>query len=217
MRAFLLLAVMAAGCARFPSIQDSTAELLAIAGIASRRAIVPATPCDAGLVNATGEAGDLSSWNISASGGDGWAVVSYDAASPGFGTSYAMDSKWQEIDLVAKGFSTTYLDTAPTVYFGEKFLKRADVSGIRYYLRVEIRNAAHAPIQTFNPGTQIVNPGGGPIIVYPVTSSFSGYGAGMRYIYVEDGGYDSMGWAGQFGAYLHSAFVRLSAACGLPY
>jgi hypothetical protein len=205
--------------AAFPDNSAKTDTFAAIAGATLLRpgSVAPHVSCDAGLQNSSGQAGTLANWTTLLNGGSGWAVVNFSFANPGFGTSFSTDSKYQEIDLVANGFSPGTLDTAPTVYFGERFLKRMDVTGINYYLRVEIRNAAHAAMQTYNSGMLNAVPGMGADVVYPLTSSFSGYGAGMRFIYVEDGGYDTMSWAGQFGPYLHSAYVRLSNACGLPY
>ncbi len=173
--------------------------------------------CDAGLVNSTGQTGTMSSWTIILNGGSGWAVVNFDAAAPGFGTSFSMGSKSQEVDLLANGFSASYLDSAPAIYFGEKFLKRFDVTGITYYLRVELRNVSHTAMQTYNSGNLNPVPGSGSNLVYPLTSSFSGYGSGLRYIYWEDGGDDVPNWGGQFGPYLHGAYLRLTNGCGLPY
>ena len=174
------------------------------------------------LTNPGGETGDMTGWTVTANGGNGWAMTGapVHSGSYAFATSYAWDTRYQEIDLLAAGFSTTVLDSEPDIMVGEWFGDRGD-SGIQYYLNVELRDSSHNVITSWNTGTQVQSAGTGWT---EQSYTFSDYGSGVRYVYFEDGGRDSNTWAGHYGAHLDDASVQvvpepaslLLALSGLP-
>ena len=163
------------------------------------------------LVNGGAETGDLSGWTVTANGGNGWAIdLSGGQEGPAlFVTSYEDCRRYQEIDLLASGFTAPELDAAPDIAVGEWIASRFDHVA-EYYIRVELRDAARNPIATWERGTPAVMlslPAG--TAWFQESHVFSGYGTGLRYVYFEDGGEDaSPSWAGYYGARLDSAYVE---------
>ena len=82
------------------------------------------------------------------------------------------------------------------------------------YLKVELRDAHHNVIASYETGTfQCPDNNGkwwGPWV--PQQHIFSNYGPGLRYIYFEDGGKDREYWAGYYGTRLDAAHVYLIPA-----
>jgi hypothetical protein len=181
-----------------------------------------AQPLDQNLLSNPGaETLDLSGWTILQNSGNGWntlaggvnptppSVALPHTGSRSFTTSYAWDRRSQEIDLVAKGFSASFLDSTPQIQVGE-WLSAG--SGGRYYLKFELRDASHNPIASWNHGTQTT-----PITLgtstdwFQDSTSFTGYGTGARYIYFEDGGRDTLFWWGNYGTCFDDASAVVSA------
>lgn len=161
------------------------------------------------LLNGSAQLGTMLNWTILLNGGNGWNPVSGQ-----FQTSFGWDTKSQIIDLVAAGYPASYLDTAPNVFIGEKFYQRSDVAGINYYLSVELRDATNAPLTSFTSGNLTYSTPNTDAIL---TTTFSGYSPGLRFIYWEDGGKDFPGWAGHYGPYLRDAYVRVGNCEVPPY
>ena len=180
------------------------------------------------LVNADASNG-LTGWTVSANDGSGWA-----ASGSSFRTSYnscdgnsIANSKYQEIDLMALGYSASQLDAAPEISVGEMvqsaFLNACGgMTDARdnYYVKFELRDENHNPIAVYNSGTPSAPQRVG---LDPVTESkvFSGYGQGVRYIYFEDGGSDRGYWSGHYGAIFFNSHVKIDTdniiqTAGLP-
>jgi len=166
------------------------------------------------LTTPGGETGDMSDWTIIENGGDGW-LVSEEQGEPHtgnnfFATSHGWCKRSQTVDLIAKGYSEGVLDSAPTVNVSEWF--KEICSPDNYYLKVELRDAGGGVIASFDTGVQ-TTPGSGDTYDddnwFEVTHSFSDYGPGLRFIYWEDGGDDSEGWAGHYGTSLDDAFLEI--------
>jgi uncharacterized repeat protein (TIGR01451 family) len=178
--------------------------------------------CQSNLVSNPGaETGDLSGWTIIDNGGYGWSTTGDypHQGSHSFITSYSWDTRYQEIDLLAAGFSESYLDSAPPVLVGEWF-RGFDCGGgcnpaDYYYLKVELHNAAHDPIAAWNVGTQ-----GSPAVATANWEEqahvFSGYGAGLRYLYFEDGGDDEEHWLGYYGTQMDDAYAVIAPIALAP-
>jgi hypothetical protein len=173
------------------------------------------------LTNPGAETGNLSGWTTILNGGSGWAVTGtgYQGAYS-FVTSYAWDTRSQEIDLLAAGFTAEELDHAPQVTIGE-WVKGYECNGgcnpaDKYYIRVELRNASHASIAAWNVGSSA-----SPMIATSTwaeqTHTFAGYSSGLRYIYLEDGGRDAEGWGGNYGAMLDDAYVTMAPPPATPF
>ena len=173
------------------------------------------------LVNPGAETGDMTGWNIISNGGNGWKIDTGGGkeGTKSFATSYGWCKRYQEIDLLAKGYSAAQLDAAPTIDIGEWFAGFGAVWMYDYahedyaYLKVELRDANHNAISSYDSGTfQCLDNNGkwwGPWIQQH--HIFSSYGDGLRYIYFEDGGKDIEFWAGNYGTRLDAAYIYLSA------
>lgn len=163
------------------------------------------------LTNPSGETGDLSGWTIIANGGGGWAVSGTAVeGSKSFITSYNWCKKSQEIDLLAKGFSVEYLDSALPVEMKEYFRGTWPNYGDNFYLTVQLRDANHHAIATYATGNFT-----GTNSWQEKSHTFSGYGSGLRYIYFEDGSDDAEYWAGHYGGLLDGASIILAGTAGV--
>jgi hypothetical protein len=156
------------------------------------------------LFNANGEAGDMTGWNIDQNDGNGWYVgTGYGGPLSGstnpFDTSYGWDVRSQTIDLLAAGYSTDFLDSAPTVSITD-WVNAYIVDGF-YFMNVSLEDADQNVIASWSNGSQesplSIGSGAGWT---QITGSLDNYGSGLRYIVFQDGGRDSTGWAGNYGA-----------------
>jgi hypothetical protein len=168
------------------------------------------------LVNPGAETGNMNGWTITASGGNGWAV-GFDSlvhsGSYSFSTSHGWDTRYQTVDLLAAGFTTAELDTAPDITFSEWMASRPDDGG-QYYLNFELLGADDNPadpIASYSFGSQ-----SSPIVLsagsgwFQESYTFSDYGTGVRYLYFEDGGSDVNGWGGNYGTHFDDASVLVA-------
>jgi hypothetical protein len=177
------------------------------------------------LENGGMETGDLTGWTIIDDGGDGWIVRDW-ANGPTYpieggwmaGTSYLWCTRYQEVDLLAEGFSAATLDAAPTVHFQE-YVTEINVPD-SYYVRVELRDASHAVIDWWEeagttPGSDSCGDFNDPCQYddddwFLVQHTFNDYGSGLRYVYFEDGSDDGEYWAEWFGAWFDDARVEIT-------
>jgi uncharacterized repeat protein (TIGR01451 family) len=162
------------------------------------------------LANPGAETGNLSGWMILQNNGNGWATTTDTPhmGSRSFVTSYGWDTRYQEVDLLAEGYSAAYLDSAPEVDAGE-WIRGFNCGGgcnpaDTYYIHVELRDASHAPIASWDTGMQTATS-----IWTEYAHTFSGYGSGLRYIYFEDGGRDVEYWWGNYGAQMDDAYATV--------
>ncbi|MDI3282145.1 EGF domain-containing protein [Polyangium sp. 15x6] len=158
------------------------------------------------LDNPGAEAGDLSEWQILADGGSGWASTTsaYLFGQSAFITSYSLCKRSQVLDLTMLGFSQADLDAAPPITVGEWFQGFGPNYGDSYYFKVELRAADDTVLASFNPGGTMSTASNA---WQSVAQTFTGYGPGLRYVYVEDGGHDTEFWLGQYGAVMDGASV----------
>jgi hypothetical protein len=165
------------------------------------------------LLNANGQTGDMTDWTVVANGGSGWYVgTGYGSTLPGssypFATSYGWDVRSQTIDLLADGFTTAQLDSAPTISISD-WVRGYIVNG-SYFMNVQLEDASHNVIATWSNGSQ-----SSPLTItssagwIEATGSLQSYGSGLRYIVFEDGGKDQAGWAGNYGAAFDASSVML--------
>ncbi|WP_257293046.1 cadherin domain-containing protein, partial [Endozoicomonas sp. ONNA1] len=155
------------------------------------------------LTNGSGQNG-TSDWNIIENGGNGWASTndSHDGDGKGWITSHQWAKKSQTIDLLAKGFTEQYLDSAPDIGVSDWF-KDTHLND-DYYLKVELRDASHNVIASYDTGTLTANDNW-----QEAANTFSNYGAGVRYVYFEHGGNDQEDWAGHYGTVIDDSKVFL--------
>lgn len=170
------------------------------------------------LVNGDASWGTLGGWSITASGGDGWSVLGNGMdGGQSFRTSWGWGRRVQEVDLLAHGYSAAVLDRAPPVIVSEWF--RREFCPDWYYLKVALLNANRQVIASWDSGEQVTPGycGWGGEVWHQLFHTFTGYGAGVRYVRWEDGGKDSEAWGGHpYGAVLDEAFLALDAPVSTP-
>jgi len=115
--------------------------------------------------------------------------------------SYSPATLSQEIDLLAKGYSTTYLDSSPDINISDNVIGYFNVSDY-YRLKVELRDAGRNVITSYNTG--ILTASGSWTTLNHL---FSGYASGLRYIYFERYGDDAEYWGGSYGPVFDGAQV----------
>jgi hypothetical protein len=164
------------------------------------------------LANGSGQSPMPNSWSVIAAGGNGWGYSAgggFDQTPGFFITSYAWCRRSQTIDLIAAGATADELDKQPLIRVGEAVSSYAGNGGgnDRYYIRVELLNAARQVIVAWNAGT----------FAAPLTATaawvehqheFENYGPGVRFIRFEDGGIDTGYWGGHYGSYHDAARVE---------
>ncbi len=160
----------------------------------------------------------------------GWNILQVSGNSPGFGQQVGTgfistyggcgtlrwNRKSQTINLVAKGYDPSWLDSSPDLFVSEMF-STGVTNGFctypsgntldLYYLKVELRDASNNVIASINwgsTGSPLFAPTGG--ITHSHT--FTGYPSGVRYVYFEDGGMDAGWWNGFYGTYMDQATVE---------
>lgn len=164
------------------------------------------------LTNPGGETGDMSGWNITLNGGNGWTVFSSasyaDSGTRFFATSHQWDTRQQTIDLLSAGFSSAELSAQPTIVISEKV---SAYWGGQYFVDFSLQDEAFTTLASFSQGT-IDTPCTLPFAStnwISVGTTFSGYGATPRYVVFKDGGVDTRGWAGNYGTTFDSANVSV--------
>jgi hypothetical protein len=155
------------------------------------------------LKNPDGSRGDMNGWSIVANGGNGW------IASGGvFVTSYALAKRTQTIDLLSRGFSAADLAAAPPIEVSEQF--RRTYCPDKYFLTVELLDASMNVVKKFDTGTVTQT---GPCDYNgaweTVSHVFTGYGPNVRYVRWTDGGQDGEFWAGNYGAAMNNATLKV--------
>ena len=167
------------------------------------------------LVNPSAEAGNLSGWNVTLSGGNGWQAGVGDPPLHLFGammffTSYAPSTKRQTIDLVAAGYSAAELDASPPIRAREWRHGGGYTTGDKYWLTIEVRDANNAVLASYTQGTPQ-----SPLITQNAwqlaETTFAGYPAGARFVTFTDGGSDTEFWAGNYGVAMDAASVSVGA------
>lgn len=168
------------------------------------------------LANPGAESGTLSGWTVLANGGAGWSVTA-SAAHDGtlsFATSTAWDTRSQEVDLVASGLPSAYLDLVPAVNLEEWFRGFGNLPDA-YYLKAELRRSDHSAIASWNAGSAATPMPVGAAWEQAGTA-FAGYGSGARYLYFEDGGVAAGILPDPVGALMDSALVQVSSRAAPP-
>ena len=193
----------------------------------------------------------LRGWRVEQDGGDGHATLEstqwegssccdIEPSNPdGGGSLVATSTDWlvrsQEIDLVALGFSARHLDTAPDLKISERFAPLPPGNADEYFLKVELRDASHAPIEWWGrdgPATHWSFADASPVSCSSDTCAlsradgspfwttrehtFSAYGSGLRYVFWKDGGREAGAFAGRYGTLLDAPTlsVKLATDCG---
>lgn len=165
------------------------------------------------LTNPGAESGGTG-WTTIANGGNGMSY-SFDtfvhSGAQSFQTSFGLDSVSQRVDLLAHGYSANDLDSAPSITFNIWVGTRADQAG-QYYVKFSLlQQDGSTVVTTTNFGTSsALVPLAANTSWFPVDYTFSNYGSGVRYAYIEFGGQDQSGWAGNYGTHFDDASINVA-------
>ncbi|MFZ2726866.1 MAG: DUF4347 domain-containing protein [Methylococcaceae bacterium] len=160
---------------------------------------------------------NLGGWTVT-DGGSGWATTTQMTHSDGhaFISSYELGTLSQDIDLVAKGYTPDYLDTAPTIDIGtfvKGYAYSFDVNlEDKYRVVASLLDADHKVIATYDTGLKTYDLATAVSNYLPwleIAHSFSDYGAGVRYVRFAQSGQDAEHRIGNYGALFDDAYVRL--------
>jgi hypothetical protein len=155
------------------------------------------------LANGDTNGGNLSGWTVTANGGNGWLVQG-----GAFRTSWGWDRREQVIDLHAKGFSASSLQSQPPIFVSEQFQRIYCAD--QYQLKAEVLDASMNVLKTFDTGTVTQS---GPCdynaAFETVSATLTGYGTNARYVRFSDGGKDTEVWSGHFGVAMDNAVVTV--------
>lgn len=165
------------------------------------------------LVNPGAES-DGTGWTSISNGGDG---MSYNfdnlvrSGTQSFQTSFGLDSIYQKVDLFANGYSTSSMDSSPAISFSVWFATRGDQGG-QYYVKFALLQQDGTTVVTstnFGDSGSLISVGAGTDWT-EIAHTCSGYGAGVRYVYIEFGGQDQSFWAGNYGTHFDDASIVAS-------
>uniref|UniRef100_A0A3B5M6C6 FBA domain-containing protein n=1 Tax=Xiphophorus couchianus TaxID=32473 RepID=A0A3B5M6C6_9TELE len=158
---------------------------------------------------------EFKDWTIVRNGGDGWRVEKPIALHPNaevqtnFVTSFRMCTKSQLIDLVNEGYSQAFMDEVqPHIKVSDWYAPRCNCE---YNMSVKLLHSNKRIIEEFTPGT-IHLPEQENRRWKQMIHVFKDYGPGVRYVYFEHGGKDSVFWAGWYGIRLTETSIELCPA-----
>ncbi len=163
-----------------------------------------------GVIN--GDASDgFNNWNITQNSGHGWGIT----AGGNFITSWALNVKNQIVDLVAMGFTESYLDSSPEITVSEDHIGGWPNYSDLYFFNAELRDANNNVLATFNTGNLTATNAW-----QTISHTFTNYPEGVRYVFVEHGGRDAEFWAGHYGVVINNTNVTVARGAiqtaGLP-
>src|SRR5262249_46937690 len=108
----------------------------------------------------------------------------------------------------ALGYTQAQLDAAPPISVREWFHGGGYNLADSYYLKVELRDGSNNVLASLNDGATLTTT---TSAWQNSAQTFTGYGAGLRYVYLEDGGHDKEDWGGNYGATMDEASVVVGA------
>jgi len=161
------------------------------------------------ILNGSAEGG-FANWNITLSGGDGWAIsgATYEGTASFIG-SYSMSVKEQVVDLLSNGFTATQLDAAPSIEVSEWYKASGCCSpNDEYFFSADLLDASMNVIANYSVGSQFAPVLSGAAWTQ-TTNVFSGYGAGVRYVRIVHGSKDTEFWGGHYGTEIDATSVRV--------
>lgn len=153
-----------------------------------------------GVVNSSATNG-LTGWTL-ANGGDGWIV------SDGyFLSSYEVGTMSQVIDLTTMNLEDSYMDSQPAITVSEDYIGWNFDYADTYSLTVELRGENNNVIARYVTGNITTTN-----VLQTASHVFTGYGTGVRKVYIAHTGVDTEYWAGHYGA----AVTNVQCTVALP-
>ncbi|WP_027390899.1 LamG-like jellyroll fold domain-containing protein [Chrysiogenes arsenatis] len=163
------------------------------------------------LQNPGAESGDLSGWTVEMNGGDGWLADTWEPRTGGyaFGTSSAMGIMYQEVDLLAQGFTAAQLDSGNFPIQIGVYVRARDYNG-EYFVEGRLDHEYHGAVTSWNVGAEwapeTLSPADGWVLV---SHTFTNYSPGVRFVRLRIGGKDTVSLAGHFGAHFDDASIMV--------
>ncbi|XP_078281301.1 F-box only protein 2 [Rhinoraja longicauda] len=157
-------------------------------------------------------------WELTDNDGNGWNVEDLpgDSGKPFpdqriqkyFVTSFEWCRKTQLINLVSEGFDAEELDSLqPAISVKDWYAGRHD-SGFFYDLHVELLSEDMSVIQEYK-SDEIQVPQWSDAEWKEISTTFTSYGPGVRYVKFTHGGKDSQFWGGWYGARITNSTVAV--------
>ncbi len=163
------------------------------------------------LDNPGNETGNFSSWTITREDGLPWLNTGqYGETHTGnysFGGSFGWNEMYQEVDLIAKGYTALELDASPPFSVSEWY-KASDccTPSDNYYFKAELLDGIGAVLEEFNFGNEQF-PEQSNAVWQQVSHTFLGYPAGVRKIRITHASRDNEYYYGNYGTVIDDAFV----------
>lgn len=142
-----------------------------------------------GVVNPSAGSG-FGGWTVSTGTGQTWVE-----AGAYFLSSYNVGTMSQVIDLTTMGLTDAYMDTQPAITVSEDYIGWMVNYADYYSLTVQLRGESDNIIATYTTGTLTTS-----ATLQTAGHVFTGYGAGVRKVYIAHTGDDAEYWAGNYGA-----------------
>jgi len=161
------------------------------------------------VTNGGAESHSTAGWTASGSWDYGWNTPH--AGSYSFDSSHILGTLSQTVDLLANGYTQNQLDTQqPDITFSNWMATRGDQGG-QYYLLYKLIGTDGSTVKaSFNFGSS------GSLLQlssgtnwFQQSHTFSSYGTGVRYVYMELGGRDQSNWAGNYGTDFDDASIAV--------
>jgi V8-like Glu-specific endopeptidase len=192
-----------------------------MSGAAVEVQLAPPQPAAEQLLQNGSAAGGLTGWTDNSPTAGAWATESgpgvacpESTGDKDFAVAAGPGRKYQVIDLVAAGYTAAQLDGSPLVEVGQ-WVASSSHSATSYSMKVELRDQNQQPLSSYDSGAvQVPLLSDPPVGFRRMNYNFSGYAAGLRYIYFEHGASTTTPVTGQAPAKITGAFVQLPAPGG---
>ena len=168
------------------------------------------------LTNSGMETTDFTGWNSSTTtlaldtctgATSGLCISSSSPYAGSYKINFTSDSATlsQEIDLLAKGYNSVYLDASPDLNIWDHVIGTGVNTSDSYRWKVELRDSSRTVITSYDTGILTTNASW-----QDLNYTFINYPSGLRYIYFERTGDDVENTAGAYGPAFDGASVRFS-------
>ncbi|MBK7850710.1 MAG: T9SS type A sorting domain-containing protein [Bacteroidetes bacterium] len=176
--------------------------ILLIAGTASAQQNVNL------LVNPGCDDGATTGWDVTSMIDDGWAVEATGGTdgTPCWVSSYSNTTKSQVVDLIALGYTPSYLDQEPIILYAESYKGFYGGSSMsdEYQLNIYLMDDNNVVLYTYQSGILICDS-----TWQSLKGVIRSYGTGVRKIMYEHIGNCANYWAGNYGAMIDDSYLSI--------
>jgi hypothetical protein len=151
-----------------------------------------------GVVNPVAANG-TTGWTVT-NGGSGWLTTGGQWIS-----SYSNCTMSQVVDLTTMSLTDAYMDTQPAITVSEQYVGIWPNFSDVYSMTVQLRGEADNIIATYTTGNITCT-----ATQQTASHVFTGYGTGVRKVYISHTGRDAEFWSGQYGAAITNASITVA-------